>query len=370
MTFNPIKIAFRLCAKIASILLFALTVAAAYGGYVPPYLWSIPALLTLVYPYLLIATVVVGLLWLISRTYMPVILAAVTVAASVPAAGVAFPMAWSKTPKQNDTTFSLLTYNILGMRDQEDPDTPYKRSLQYLIDSKADIICLQELYSLPDRNHLSEEMKAQLDTLKSIYPFIINGDYEDFTLLSKYPAVRKDISIPMHNCAARYRVRVNGKSFDILSVHLTSFRLSDDEKGVIEDINSVHTAKEKASEFKHNVLHKLTSAFQERSVNAELVRSVVDDLDATAIVCGDFNDVPASWAYRRLKGDDFTDAYGHCGFGPMITFNKHNFYFHIDHVLYRGNLEALKVSRGNLKASDHYPVLTHFRFTDKAAKSQ
>ena len=39
------------------------------------------------------------------------------------------------------------------------------------------------------------------------------------------------------------------------------------------------------------------------------------------------------------------------------------FYFHIDQMLYRGNLEALSLKIGKINSSDHYPLIGEFAFT-------
>ena len=39
------------------------------------------------------------------------------------------------------------------------------------------------------------------------------------------------------------------------------------------------------------------------------------------------------------------------------------FYFHIDQILYKGDLKALSVRKGKIKTSDHYPLLSEFEFT-------
>ena len=48
------------------------------------------------------------------------------------------------------------------------------------------------------------------------------------------------------------------------------------------------------------------------------------------------------------------------GFGPMITYNARHLYFCIDHVLYRGALTPLYISKGTIKTSDHYPLTVDF----------
>lgn len=82
------------------------------------------------------------------------------------------------------------------------------------------------------------------------------------------------------------------------------------------------------------------------------------------IVAGDFNDIPGCYALRELCRDDFRNAFTEAGCGPIVTYHANRFYFHIDHIVYRGNMEAVAYRRGDCEASDHYPVIATFRWTD------
>ena len=78
-------------------------------------------------------------------------------------------------------------------------------------------------------------------------------------------------------------------------------------------------------------------------------------------MAGDFNDIQGSYALRTILGDgDMHDAYAENAFGPTITYHGNRFYFRIDHVLYRGDMEAVDIERGDTPSSDHYPLLTTF----------
>jgi endonuclease/exonuclease/phosphatase family metal-dependent hydrolase len=364
---NPVVGILKLVAKIASLILYLVTIVAAFGGHVSPHLWSVPSMITLFFPYLFIATFVAGVAWLISKKYIPAILAGATLMLCYPMSMDATPLSWSKSPKQGDNCFTLMTYNAMGMMDQENPDreNQYLRPLQYLIDSKADVICLQEVYSIPARHKMSDAVNNLTDSLYKLYPFIINGSSTDITILSKYPVVAGKLNSDQLRRCRLYHLRINGERVDILSVHLASYQFSNDDKNIVSDINSVHTAKHSLSEFKHKVSHKLSTAFKARAEEADIIREVADSLKGNVIICGDFNDVPCSWTYRTIKGDDFSDAYSKTGFGPLVTYNSHAFYFHIDQVLYRGDLEALNLIKDNIKSSDHYPLIATFRFNNK-----
>ena len=117
-------------------------------------------------------------------------------------------------------------------------------------------------------------------------------------------------------------------------------------------------------EFKGSIRQKMRKAFRHRAEDAEALRECIDEIprDVPLIVCGDFNDVPASWCYNMIRGDDLRDAYEETNFGPAITYNLHAFYFHIDQMLYRGPLVALDLTVNKINTSDHYPLIGEFQF--------
>ena len=68
------------------------------------------------------------------------------------------------------------------------------------------------------------------------------------------------------------------------------------------------------------ILKKFRRAYLFRSKQAELVRRELDSSPYPPILCGDFNDLPNSFTYFKIKGDR-TDAFLRRGFGVGSTFD-------------------------------------------------
>ena len=64
---------------------------------------------------------------------------------------------------------------------------------------------------------------------------------------------------------------------------------------------------------------KLARGYQFRSQQVEIVRNQLDSSTYPVIICGDFNDVPNSYTYFRIKGDR-KDAFTQAGRGIGRTF--------------------------------------------------
>ncbi len=359
---------FRNVMRVISVVVYLLTILSAFGGKFNPHFFTIPAIFTLALPYFTIATGILVIFWAVTRRFIFTGLGVGTIILCLAPISQAFPIGSKKQPTEGKLKFSLMSYNILHTDDRQDPEYPGNRAVEFMLHSGMDIICLEELY-----NFTTEEFKKAspqlVDSLIRAYPYRAGSSRSDLKVMSKYPVEHIGYAwdgnrYGWHHRFDRFKVRFpKGHYLNLVVVHLYSYDLSEKERTVMTGMRSVGGVKQSAREFKGSIYSKLRNAFQRRAENATLLRELIDDIKGPLIVCGDFNDVPASWAYNIIKGDDLKDAYNETNLGPTFTYNAHMFYFHIDQILYKGDLKALSVKRGNIKTSDHYPLLSEFEFT-------
>ena len=154
-------------------------------------------------------------------------------------------------------------------------------------------------------------------------------------------------------------VEANNRILTVYNVHLRSFGFTGEDKQFYNDLTTF-SGKEEFSQVKPKLISKLNAAARHRARQARLLKAHIDKTGGNIIVCGDFNDTPNCYAIRTISGDCMHDAYVENAFGPTITYNADRFYFRIDHVLYKGALDAVNIERGSQDYSDHYPLLTTF----------
>lgn len=363
--FRPIVLTI---AKVLTIIICIFTILSAYGGNIDPRNFATPALLCLVMPYVALCCVISTILWAFARNIVFSVMGVVTLIVCIPSMSIIFPLGYEREQTEGSEKFSIISWNVLHARDIRIPDFPGNRALEYMINSRADIICLTELFDFAP-GEVRNATPELIDSLHRAYPFRAGLSTSDIKVISKYPVDMMEYS--HFDSSGRHRFHFfkvhfpGARTLIVAMVHLYSYGLSEQEREVVTEIKSVNTAEKSMKEFKGSIMGKMKDAFRKRAQNAGTLREVLDEIpeDAPLIVCGDFNDVPASWAYNLIKGADMRDAYVETNFGPAFTYNLHKFYFHIDQMLYRGRLRALDLKIGSIDTSDHYPLIGEFEFT-------
>ena len=264
------------------------------------------------------------------------------------------------TEAERERSFTLMTYNVYGYIDHElSKKTEWgSRSIQQIIATQPDMVCLQE-----GSNSLGG--KAQRDSLQAIYPYIAISSDNGEIFLSKYPFTVLPTPQPKWLTAHydAYQVNVEGHQLIVVNCHLESIGLSPDDKALYRELTDKRLSapsRTELSKVKTELLGKLKQAYRMRAEQARHIRQFLDEHPGNAILAGDFNDVQGNYAYRTICDGDMRDAYSDCAFGPTITYIDNHFYFHIDQILYRGDMRAVDITRGNIKSSDHYPLTATF----------
>lgn len=101
---------------------------------------------------------------------------------------------------------------------------------------------------------------------------------------------------------------------------------------------------------------KLGAAYRVRASQADSVSKLVSSSPYPVMVVGDFNDLPSSYAYTKIRAN-LKDAFVEKGFGLGWTFSEKIFKFRIDHILYDPSIKLVDFKLDNkVHFSDHYPL--------------
>lgn len=350
-----------------SVIVAAALVITGYAGNVSPLqsggLWGV---LPLGFPLVLLAAVLILILDLCFYWRSAIVLILGIIGSCGPILTY-FPVnIVTPTAPEGSEKLTVLTYNVLNLDPQSGDTVTPNPMLQFVLAHNADVVCLQEAEPLTPNKRLGIT-SAQVDSLHARYPYIIYGGKGTQAILSKYPAkvVHLDVNENTFASGDLQAVRItmpSGRLVSVFNVHLFSFALTTTDRELYRNLTDLKH--ENMREVKDQLWDKLTAASEGRAREVQqLMRWLRQYGGPDVIVCGDFNDVSGCYAIRTLGDAGFRDTYPEVGFGPMVTYNANRFWFCIDHLLYRGHIKPLDLTKGSTKASDHYPLIATFAVT-------
>lgn len=355
---------------VAVILLALATVYGGYGGMVNPDVSTTGALAAMAFPILVMLTVaaLIAAFWIERWSMIPL---AAALLATVGPMWEYCPLNLSHrqlTPEEeSERAFTLMSYNVLNYRDYrgEYPTDSTNATLSYVLKTDPDIACLVECEYLSEMSW-ANVYQSQIDSIKERYPYY-HIDEGGNSIFSKWPFHKVELQVPssFEGRLAAYRVYVKWRRLTIFEVHMTSIGLSADDKELFRALTRLNAVAD-FEKVRHQLLGKLSVAFRSRAQQARNLRDYINRVGGeNIIVCGDFNDIPGCYAIRTISGDDFENAFTKEGFGPSITYYANRFYFRIDHILYSGDLDPVWIERGDLRTSDHYPLVAKFLWRER-----
>jgi len=254
--------------------------------------------------------------------------------------------------------------------------------LELIKKENPDILCLQEYYM--DKAVNAEPYTFQIRQLG--YPYfefseenqapkrfmnISAGKKEviriGHAVFSKYPlsnARKYILGERTYNMMSVDVIIDSTRSFNLNVLHLRSVRFKDDDINYIESVKRQGAVAEESRKSKL-LLFKLRDAFAERAAQANIIDSVRKETDLPRVICGDFNDVPGSYVYRKVKGG-LADPFVSKGAGLGRTYRFIIPTLRIDHIFYDESfLKAESYKRADVSLSDHLPVIADFSFAGK-----
>lgn len=235
-----------------------------------------------------------------------------------------------------------------------------------LSDINPDILCLQEFYTSEEPGDYNNT-----DTLKKMfgiknyhveYTTTLRGfDHWGIATFSKYPIVNQGkivFNTTANNICIFTDIVVNADTIRVYNVHLQSISFSKKDNQFLEDVISDKDAEDEVEQSK-NILRRLKRAFVKRTRQVEMIALHMKTCRYKIILCGDFNDTAASYAYEKLS-TGLKDAFIEKGKGFGRTYAGKWPQFRIDYILHDKRLKCAKYKRHEETYTDHYPITAFF----------
>ena len=267
-----------------------------------------------------------------------------------------------------DNAIKVLSYNVMGFGNHKDTEWKDNEIVQYINNSRADVVCLQE------GNGINQETLYQV--FGDTYPYIVIDTIKNAVnqiILSKMPIIGKERIMyeSKTNGSFVHKVKWNDDTIHVINNHLESYKLKNEDKDSYKTIirnleKNIRTFEKEENEERYDLLiSKIKAADYIRACQADSVAKYIKTCNAKYIICvGDFNAPSLSYTHYRLTRQ-LNDAYTRSGNGPGFSYNSSGMYFRIDNILVSDNIEpyGAKVDAFG-KASDHYPIYAWLRLKD------
>ena len=342
------------------------------GSVLSPDKFIFPAYFALVFPIAIFMNIAFVVFWLLVRKWIFLLSLSILIFSAAEINNT-FPVHVGKKETSGlNNPLRILTYNtrMSGELKRHTLRNPNK-VMQYILDSDADIVCLQE-FTVSD----NKEFLTQKDVFRIFkkYPYKHiqykqegkdTQSYSGVATFSKYPIINKQLInySSLYNVSIFSDININGKIIRFVNNHFESNRLTEHDKDMPLTLKNNFDTRNLTGITLH-FSHKLAVAYRLRAFQADAVAKVITGSPYKVIVCGDFNDVPTSYTYTKVKGK-LKDVFSETGNGFGWTYNDRYYHFRIDFVFYDSMaFTPILYKTDRVNYSDHYPVFCKLNIND------
>lgn len=341
----------------------ALALLIAYASVIiNPEKIAFPAFFGLAYPYLLLVNIIFIIIWAIN--FKREVFISIIVIALGYTHFNNFIRFWNKDNGDHD--FSLMSYNIRLFNHYDTESNSEKDIINYLKSNTPDILCLQEFYHNGPVSAVYRSFAEPVNKGYNVHRKFIrirNNRHYGIVTFTTYPVIaRGDILHPNSASLSIYTdIVIDSDTVRIYNNHLQSFKLRRMERSLIEEIYA--SDEDDTMKELRDLSFSLKQGFARRAYQANVLKEHINSSPYPVIVCGDFNDTPISYTYRKIR-KGLKDAFVESGSGAGFTYKGKYPSNRIDYILFDKNIISNGYTTDRVKFSDHYPITAYFKISD------
>ncbi len=235
------------------------------------------------------------------------------------------------------------------------------RMLDQIKKTNADVLCLQEFHTSTMKDYYDNITPIQKDLGYPYYYFSFDTDgdslYYSSIIFSRYPFLDSGlIRYPrptLPDVLLFVDLKINQDTIRLYTTHLQSFQLGKKDYQHIRDIEQINDSIVESSK---SILAKIRRGITNRSIQANIIRDVLEDCPHPRLVCIDMNDVPNSYTYATIK-DNMQDAFLNKSFGIGRTFTGLSPTLRIDYIFAGKQFSFDQFTRITRRLSDHFMLV-------------
>lgn len=329
--------------------------------YLNPQTWWIAGFAGLAVPYLILALIFLLIIWLVIKPVWA-LLPLLTLGIGWQQLSVVF--AWHPgagfSKRKPENTLRLIDWNVQsfnGLARSKDAKKLAPNELAAtVLRHEADVVCMQEFNTARTADNIAMFSRQ--------FPYhFFSRDYQrdggnylsGCIIFSKYPLVDSGrIKYPVAESLIYVDVKKGDDTIRIFTTHLQSFKFKPEDYDDMEKIKEQDKGNLAAS---RNLFKKMKLAFGRRAIQANMVRAELDKSPYPKIISGDFNDVPNSYAYFKIKGE-MQDAFLKKDFAIGRSFISLAPTLRIDYILADNHFEIRQFELVDENLSDHLMLVS------------
>jgi endonuclease/exonuclease/phosphatase family metal-dependent hydrolase len=269
--------------------------------------------------------------------------------------------------KEQDWNLKVLSYNVQAFAQQTktQPNGNTLNLFDYLREKDPDLLCIQEFIASSSRKEMKiENIYRQFDELPyhhvELTAFGQTGNHYSYGIatFSKYPIIREKLifSDNTTNACMYSDLLIGADTVRVFNIHLKSVSFQNDDKLLLNNVVKREYGKSDLRAVL-SIFRQISKSSFKRAKQVEIVYSHIIQSPYPVIICGDFNDPPTSYTYKKIRGVR-KDAFVEAGSGRSATFNIGRIAsLRIDFIMYSDVFKAYDYESPRVYLSDHYPVM-------------
>ncbi len=342
----------------ATLVMALFAAAGFYASHISPYESEFMPVLGLILPATLCANLALLIYWLIRWRYW----------AWIPLVGLIINIGYVNrmfrlTPEPVEEHFerslTISTYNIGRFGDSSGSNSYpalVRKVAEYITAKGVDVACFEEY--VHDKDFPVDSVGAALGLNYSAIPTYAENK-TDLAIYSRYPIVR---AVSMTLDDSQYStgrglyadINIGDTIVRVFVNHFQTTNLNQTKHHFVREMKALNAMG--GLKALMLITGMMNMNFMLRATQVQRVSAQIRKSEYPTIVCGDFNDTPASYTYRLVK-NDFSDSFISRGKGYGYTYRNLHRLFRIDYVLYDHNFSGIEYESASLVWSDHNPVV-------------
>ncbi len=336
-----------------------------FAKYISPQVFWLIAFFGLAFPFLIVVNLFFCFYWLVQFrretlfSFLILIFSSFTVRSY---------LQFSFKPTASNSNVKVTSYNsmLFDLYNWRKNSESRQNILNSLREINPDVLCLQEFYNSEEEGDF-HNIDTILNSFNTKFYHVEytatrrQKDHWGIVTFSKYPIINRGKIIfhtNSNNICIYTDVLIENDTVRIYNMHLQSISFSKGNYKFIDAIQSDDDVKDELENSK-SILRRLKRAFVKRASQVEKVEADIKNCKYKIILCGDFNDTPASFTYNLIS-KQLNDSFIEKGNGLGITYAGKFPHFRIDYIFHSKNMNCRNYYRSDETFTDHYPITACF----------